>query len=244
MRITTLLFIAIGFFVYLTSCSTNDASVPALTSIKFTNAYPGHTYDIYSNDTKLVSDLTYDSTTNYAYGEPKIYSLKITESGSSTDLISGIQQLQSGIKYSMFLTPVVADTGNALISNSVASVILNDNTTIPNRDTCKIRIIDLAPFTPILNFVFSQDGRTARTDSLWRSLNRYFNDQETYSSRTAFFQIPSGVWHVNYLRATDSTVYINRSTFNFQSTGVYTIYVKGIQGQTGSAAVSSSIVTQ
>ncbi|QES90429.1 DUF4397 domain-containing protein [Rhizosphaericola mali] len=245
MRITTLLFIALGLFIFLISCSKNDSSVPALTAMKFTNAYPGHTYDIYTNDNKLVSSLTYDSSTSYAYGEPKIYSIKINETGSSTDLVNGIQQLQSGVNYSMYLAPVVNIADSSLVSDAVSSVILNDNTTIPNIDTCKIRIIDLAPFTPIVNFVFSQDGRTARADTLWPSLNRYFNDQETYSSRTAFFQIPSGVWHVNYLKAIDSTVLISRSTLNFQSRGVYTIYLKGVaNGQGGIYTVSSTIISQ
>jgi hypothetical protein len=244
MRITTLLFIALGLFICLISCSKNDSSVPALTAMKFINAYPGQTYDIYSNNEKLVSGLTYDSSTNYAYGEPKIYSLKITAAGNDTTQVSGIQQLQSGINYSMFLSPVVNIADSSLVKGAVSTVILNDNTTAPNIDTCKIRIIDLSPFSPILNFVFTQDGRTARTDSLWKSLNRYFNDQETYSSRTAFFQIPSGVWHVNYLQAIDSTVLISRSTLNFQSKGIYTIYIKGIYGESGTSAISSKIISQ
>lgn len=234
----------IGVFLFVTglvACSKNDNNQPGPTRMRWINATPNMSFDIYSNSEKIASSIAFDSVTDYAAGLPSLYSLEIRKAGSESSILQGMQQLQSGNYYSMFILP---DTSNRQLSTTSATVsIVTENTVTPPQDSLKLRFFNFAPYTPPINVVMTIDGRTRPADTLRPFLQRIYNDQATSSSYTVYKQFLAINWKIHLYNSVDSS-FIDSFRFPnlLPNRGVYTLYLKAVPGKPTSDTIGHELI--
>ncbi|MFT4203508.1 MAG: DUF4397 domain-containing protein [Chitinophagaceae bacterium] len=232
--------VLISLVAVMVACSKNDSSQPGPTHMRWINVTPGMAFDVYSDEEQIASDIAFDSVTSYAYGLPSFYYLQILKTGTSDTIVSGRQQMQSGLYYSMFVIPDTTSDGE--ISDTDASVaIVTENTDLPSIDTFKYRFFNFAPFTSPISVVMTIDGRTGTSDTLRPFSRRIFNDQASYSTYSKYSQTIAANWKIHFYNSTDTTL-IDSFHYLFSSRGVYTIYLKAIEGVTTKNKFKDTII--
>lgn len=136
--------------------------------VRFINATPdAPSVDIYFDDKKLFSDLSFGNVTNYFSLVPKTYSVKLYETGTNRKPI---------ITETFEIKPNSGSTVNITFENNeIAFFSMDDSNKNINPLLSYVRFINLAPTAPLLSLRLpDEDGRVLFNEASYLETNEYY----------------------------------------------------------------------
>ena len=206
-------FVAIvAISVALSACSKrNDQPSIIAAGVSFINASPTvKEFDIYIGRDQLMADaFKYGTKSVYVALYPGTSTLRITERGKSTLLLTKDQTYQSGKRYSTFLI----DTG---ANRSFLTVV--DKLDSPATDTkAKVRFLNLSPDAPALSLAVT--GATAPLFT-----NKLFKESTSFTDVEPGDNVSFDLKEADVVKATLAAGKLEKGKY-------YTIYAKGYKGK-------------
>lgn len=121
--------------------------------------------DIYFDDKKVFSDLSFGNVTNYIAIAPKTYSIKLYKSGTRENPL---------ITETLQVLPNSMSTINVTFENNeIAFFTLDDSNTNSNPLLSYVRFINLAPTAPLLSLRLP-DGKVLFNETSYLETNNYY----------------------------------------------------------------------
>lgn len=194
------------------------------------NAAPGFgPADVYIDGDKFnASPLAYPSNTTYGDVTESTRLIQVTLSSNPTPLFNGNLNVIENINQSLFIynTP-----------DSIQGFAVSDNFGIPASGTALIRLFQLSPGAPLLDFGILNGSTFTPLYS-----SRAFETNLTAITNSSFNSLAGGTYTFN-VRVNGSSVSLYTSNpIVIQPGAVYTFYIKGISGN-GTTPLGLEVIT-
>jgi hypothetical protein len=148
--------------------------------------------------------LTYPNNTGYLTVSPGTRNVKVNAAGTSTTVINGNLDLESGRSYSVFAINTLSN---------IEPLILEDDLTSPASGRAHVRFLHLSPDAPAVDIAV-QNGPTLFS-------NRAFK------SATAFTPVDAGTYTLEVRLAGTSTTVLTVPNVMLESGAIYTVFAQG-----------------
>lgn len=212
--------------LFIMSCAKEDSSSNNGTSnIMLINASPNAPdIDAYADAAKINSvSLSYPSSTNY---------LSVA-SGNKSFIVK-----QGGTNTSLFTTPTFPFVNNKSYSvflvdsaSKASAIILQDNLATPVSDTAHFRILQLSPNTANVDFILRSGS-----DSI-PITNKAFKEV------TNLYAVKAKTYNIKVKLAGTETVIATATGVVLSSRKIYTLFLKGFSGGTGTTTLGIQSIT-
>jgi hypothetical protein len=176
--------------------------------------------DVYVDDKKTLSSLTYKRVTSYMSIPAGRHSIKVyptSAKGAGTPVMTQDVELNAGWDYT------VAATGKL---SSIALRVYSDNLNLPGVGKANVRVYHLSPNAPAVNLAVKEGNVLARNIS--------------FPNATDYLQVDAKSYNLDVQTATDSKVVLS-TTANLASNSVNSVFAFGLVGETPALSVSSVV---
>lgn len=220
--------VAILFAGMLSSCKKDDPN-SGNSRLMFVHASPdAPAVDVLIDNNKINSTaLAYPNNTSYATVSAGTRNLKINAAGTSTTAVEGNITIEKDNAYSVYAI-------NRL--TSIAAIATADNLAAPASGKAHIRFLHLSPGTPNVT-VGTLSGSTFT--ALYT--NRSFETQLTANAYSGFTPIDAGTYNFEVRVAGTTSAILTVPGVALQAGKIYTIFARGILGNT-STPIGASII--
>ncbi len=191
-------------------------------------APPNLLLNLYVNGTNFIPNIPYTGYSGYSSVAPGPYFFQLYYADSNFFLLNTDVTLQSGYNYSFFSFDSI---------NTIQSVLVQDNLTIPTGDSAKIRFMQFSPIgtgdsIPDSTVQFAIHDSTA----ILLSGNRSFNDVSYNPALDNFMSIPAGphTFQVALDSALTNIIYTSQDTL--LAGKIYTLVLTGLTSEAGTIA--------
>ncbi|TXK21141.1 DUF4397 domain-containing protein [Pontibacter qinzhouensis] len=189
----------------LTSCDDDDELQPDA-NVMVVHASPdAPAVDLLIDDTKVnTTALTYPNNTGYLNVNPGTRNVKVNAAGTSTTVINGNLDLESGRSYSVFAINTLAN---------IEPLILEDDLTSPASGRAHVRFLHLSPDAPAVDIAV-QNGPVI------------FGNR-AFKSATAFTPVDAGTYTLEVRLAGSSTVVLTVPNVVLENGAILTVFAQG-----------------
>jgi hypothetical protein len=210
----------------ITSCNLdNNNTTPPVSSFGLVNVSPNAgSIDAFLNGNPIVYNLPYGVDTGYFRVQSGSYTLTIDSAGSPTQLYNDGISFAPATNYSVFVIDSASNLHTAVVVDSV---------TAPSADSVRFRFLNFSPNTPPVDVALS--GTIV-------SANRAYNDVASNGGLAKFGFVAPGTYTLELRIAGTSTVLLSVPDVVLQGGKIYTLYAKGLVGDTGSGALGLGTV--
>jgi hypothetical protein len=217
MKKTGFLLSVLSAFRILCGCNAKD-TIPPEALYYLVNATPdSQGWSFLLDGASVKNDLAYGADTGYFQTTPGIHDLKFLDAATAATLVNVNTSMTAGQMYSIFTIG---------LTNGMQPVAIRDNFAVSPVDTAEIRLFNFYVNSPSLIAQF-----TGGTDTL-TYFSRTFDDQSSDTTKTLFKRVIMGNYTLHLMLAVDSSLVDSIPNLNFGSGKVYTVYLKGIYGDT------------
>lgn len=209
------------------SCTKTETEASA--SIMFINASPNsNNIDASVGGSVVASNIGYPNNSGYKTVATGTQNIKVTQTGSSTEVLNGSLNLESGAYYSFY----VVDS-----SHERKGTVVRDDLSAPSAGKAKIRVLHLAPDAPALNISITGSGTSAINMN-----NRSFNDVSSNASVATFTEVDAAGLNITVRNASTSATIISFPVPALTAGKIYTFIIKGFPLGTGSQALGLQLI--
>jgi hypothetical protein len=205
-----------------TSCNLdNNNTTPPVSSFGLVNASPtASNIDVFLNGNPVVYNLPYGVDTGYFSAQSGTYTLTIDSAGSTTQWYNEGVSFAPATNYSVF---VIDSTSN------LHTAVVVDSVTAPSADSVQFRFLNFSPNIPPVDVALS--GTVL-------SSGRAYNDVAANAGLAKFSLLAPGTYTLELRIAGTSTILLSVPNVVLQGGKIYTLYAKGLIGDTGTGALS------
>lgn len=197
-----------------------DDVVQSTSSVKTVHASPNAPgVDLLVDNVKVnASALSYPQNTGYLTVNAGTRNIKVNATGTTTTVINADLPFAQDKKYSVFAYDVVS---------SIKAFVVEDNLTTPASGKAHIRFFHLSPGAPAVTVGVLSGGPFTPVFS-----NRAFETATTATTNAAFAPVDAGTYNfdVRVAGTTNSVLTVNNVAL--QAGKIYTVFAKGIVGNT------------
>lgn len=215
-------FLAMAISGTLASCNKDDdpAPTPDQGKVLVTHASPdAPSVDLLVDNTKVnASALAYPNNTGYLNVNVGTRNVKVNAAGTSTTVINADLPIAKDKNYSVFATNNVASLG---------AIVVEDNLVTPATGKAHIRFFHLSPGAPAVTVGVLSGATFTPVFS-----NRTFETQSTATANSAFNPVDAGTYTFDVRVAGTATSVLNLPGIVLQSGKIYTVFARGIVGNT------------
>lgn len=220
-------FIVVTFVIVilLAACSDDDnttAPTPtAKANVMVVHASPDAPgVDLLVDNKVTVTDLTFPNNTGYLEVNAGTRNVKVNVTGTSTTVIEANLNLVENKSYSVFAVNQV---------RSIEPLVFEDNLSSPASGKAHVRFIHLSPNAPAVNITLT-DGKIV------------FGNV-SFKGSVDFTPLDSGTYNLQVRDAeTNSNVVLELPNITLQAGKIYTVFAKGLLGETGNRALGAQII--
>jgi len=219
------LMLVLGITVF-TGCSDDDevmtpAPTPSTSKVLVTHASPDAPgVDVLVDNAIAVTNLTFpNSTPSYATLNSGTRNIKVNVTGTSTTALQANLPLVADKNYSVFAVNNVA---------SIEAVVLEDNLTSPASGKAHVRFLHLSPNAPAVDITLT-DGTVVFGDYIFKEAS-------------AFTPLNAATYNLQVRLAGTSTVVLDLPNIALTAGKIYTVFAKGLVGETGTQALGAQII--
>ncbi len=210
----------------ISSCSKNDNSTapgptPSYAEVMVVHASPdGPAVDLYIDDQLVVNRLAYPGNTGYLQVLPGVKNVAAKIAGTSTTLLAGPVPIQANTYYSVFAADSIAD---------VLPILVYDTLTAPPSGMANIRFIHLCPNGPAVDVAVSSGATLFSAQS--------------FTQHTSFVPVQAGTYDFDVRESATGSILFTWSQVSLQAGKIYTMFLRGFNGATGSQALGMELIT-
>lgn len=203
----------------LVSCDKDDPQ-PEQSRVLVTHASPNAPgVDLLVDNQKVNSSpLTFPNSTSYLTVNAGTRNVKVNVAGTSTTALEANLPLEKDKNYSVFAYDLVA---------SIKAIAVEDNLAAPAAGKAHIRFFHLSPGAPAVTV-----GVLSGTTFTPVFSNRAFETQATASANAAFTPVDAGTYTFDVRVAGTTTSVLTLTGINLQAGKIYTVFARGIVGNT------------
>lgn len=211
------LLFAISFVVAACNKNEDDAPQPEA-DVKVVHASPDAPgVDLLVDNAKVNSSaLSFPQNTGYLSLKSGTRNIKVNASGTSTTVINADVPFGQGKKYSVYAYDVL---------NSIKAFVVEDNLATPASGKAHIRFFHLSPGAPAVNV-----GVLSGATFTGVFTNRSFETQATATANAVFTPVDAGTYNFDVRVAGTTTSVLTLNNINLQAGKIYTVFAKGIVG--------------
>ncbi len=190
----------------LTSCNDDDDELQPGANVMVVHASPdAPSVDLLIDDKKVnTSALSYPNNTGYLSVSSGTRNVKVNAAGTSTTVINGNLDLESGRSYSVFAINTLSN---------IEPLILEDDLASPANGRAHVRFLHLSPDAPAVDIAV-QNGPTLFS-------NRAFK------SATAFTPVDAGTYTLEVRLAGTNTTVLTVPNVMLENGAIYTVFAQG-----------------
>jgi hypothetical protein len=210
----------------ITGCSKDESNpvVPAPTSsnanVKVIHASPDAPgVDLFVDGTVAKSNLMFPENTGYLTVAAGSRNVKVNVTGTSTSVINATLPLSENTSYSVFAIDVVS---------KLTTLVIVDNLTAPAAGNAHVRFIHLSPNAPAVDIAVTGGA------VVW--------SKKSFKEYSDFTPLPAGTYNLEVRIAGTTTVVLPLPGITLESGKIYTVFAKGLVGETGSKALGAQII--
>lgn len=217
--ILTSTFFALAISATLASCDKDDPA-PETGRVLVTHASPNAPgVDLLVDNAKVNSaPLTFTNNTGYLSVNAGTRNVKVNVAGTSTTVINADLPIAKDKNYSVFATNLVA---------SIGAIAVEDDLATPASGKAHIRFFHLSPGAPAVTVGVLNGSTFTPVFS-----NRAFETQTTATANAAFSPVDAGTYTFDVRVAGTTTSVLTLSGIALQAGKIYTVYARGIVGNT------------
>ena len=220
--------LSIAFFTLpLLSCDKDDEDDNmAQAKVMVVHASPNApAVDVRVNDQTALTNVAYPSNSTYLAVNAGSANLKVSPTGTTTNVIDATVTLNGNTNYSVFAIDSVA---------KIKAAIVQDNLATPAAGKAHVRFFHFSPNAP------SVDIAVAAGPVLFP--NRIFNDQSSNASVANFTPVDAGTYTLEVRPAGTATAVLTIPNVQLVAGKIYTVFAKGFLGGTGTQALGAQII--
>ncbi|MEJ7609721.1 MAG: DUF4397 domain-containing protein [Ferruginibacter sp.] len=237
-KLTNCLLLIITVIVTAVSCGKENPAPPKYSSVLYVNASPAiitaPTHSVLIDDSLLTGNLVlgYISTTGYLGLLPGTHTFKVTHNLApfNTLATNGPSEFAQNKAYT------VVGYDSLTTSNSIRTMKLNDDLTVPDVNSAKMRFWQLAPNFPstTANTIDVTFLRTSVTpnDSVTLAAKSFPGASPIIANYETFTTIPSGTYTVKFKQPASQTG-ITSTPLTVNRRKIYSLYLTGTAGGRG-----------
>jgi hypothetical protein len=216
-----------GLSLFVVSCSEDEDDMPMQQAkVMVVHASPNApAVDIRVNNTIAASNLSFPNNTPYANVNAGNTNIKVSPTGTTTNVIDANVDLAANTNYSVFAVNTV---------NNISASVVTDNLTTPAAGKAHVRFFHLAPDAPAVD-IGVRGGATVFS-------NRAFNDQSTNAAVTNFTALDAGTYNLDVRLAGQSTAVLPLPPVTLEAGKIYTVFAKGLVAGTGMQALGAQVI--
>ncbi len=209
------------------SISGSGGTNPPVSQFAYLQASPNApNLDIYLNGSAVAYNFPYTSDTGYFLAQPGIYNLQAVPTGTSTAILNTNISFSPGLGYSIFTIDSLS---------KIKAAVVVDSFTAPSSDSARIR------FFHFCTNQGSVDLGVTGVVTPWYS-SRTFNDQATNATLDQFIEVPAATYNLEARITGVGTVVTTAPGTVLQGGKVYTLFLKGFAGGTGTQALGIGVM--
>lgn len=199
-------------------------------SVLVTHASPNAPgVDLLVDNSKVNSSpLTFPNNTGYLKVNAGTRNIKVNAAGTSTTVINADIPFTKDKNYSVFAYNQLA---------SIGAILVEDNLSVPASGKAHIRFFHLSPGAPAVTV-----GVLNGTTFTPVFSNRAFETQATAAANQAFTPVDAGTYTFDVRVAGTSTSVLNLPGITLQAGKIYTVFARGIVGNTTTPLGASIIL--
>lgn len=176
--------------------------------------------DLLVDNTVAGTNLTFPNNTGYLEVNAGTRNVKVNVTGTSTTVIQANLNLVENKSYSVFAVNQVS---------AIEPLVFEDNLSNPASGKAHVRFIHLSPNAPAVNITLT-DGTIV------------FGNV-SFKGSVDFTPLDSGTYNLQVRdAATNSTVVLDLPNITLQAEKIYTVFAKGLLGETGNQALGAQII--
>lgn len=176
--------------------------------------------DLLVDNTVAGTNLTFPNNTGYLEVNAGTRNVKVNVTGTSTTVIQANLNLVENKSYSVFAVNQVS---------AIEPLVFEDNLSNPASGKAHVRFIHLSPNAPAVNITLTDGTIVFENVSFKGSVNFTPLDAATYN-----LQVRDA--------ATNQTVVLELPNITLQAGKIYTVFAKGLLGETGNQALGAQII--
>lgn len=213
---------------FLVSCKKDDEK--AVAKVLVTHASPDAPgVDLLVDNKKVNSAaLTFPNSTSYLTLDAGTRNIKVNAAGTTTSVINANLDFVKDKNYSLFAYNLVS---------SIGAIRVEDNLAAPASGKAHIRFFHLSPGAPAVTV-----GVLSGTNFTPVFTNRAFETQATATANQAFTPVDAGTYTFDVRLPGTSTSVLTVPGVSLQAGKIYTVYARGIVGNT-TTPLSASVIT-
>ncbi len=219
--LTKNLLLALAISGTLASCDKDDPAPPPVQGkILVTHASPNAPgVDLLVDNTKVNSAaLLFPNNTGYLSVNVGTRNVKVNATGTSTTVINADLTISKDKNYSVFATNNLA---------SIGAIVVEDNLATPATGKAHIRFFHLSPGAPSVTVGVLSGATFTPVFS-----NRTFETQSTATANSAFTPVDAGTYTFDVRVAGTTNSVLNLPGIALQSGKIYTVFARGVVGNT------------
>ena len=175
--------------------------------------------DLLVDDAMAGTNLTFPNNTGYLKVEAGTHNVKVNVTGTDQTVIEADLELTRRNYYSVFATDVVAD---------LTPLVLEDNLSAPAEGKAHVRFIHLSPNAPAVDITLT-DGTIV------------FGDVE-FQEVIDFTPLDAATYDLQVRVQGTDTVVLELPGIELMNGSIYTVFAKGLVGETGDKALGAEII--
>jgi hypothetical protein len=213
-----------------TACEDDDVMEPPATAkVLVVHASPDAPgVDLYVDDAKVnTAALTYPSNTGYLTVNAGSRNIKVNPAGTNTPVINANVDFMADRAYSIFAYDSVS---------KIKGIVLMDDLAAPAAGKAHIRFLHLSPNAPAVTIGVTNGGTFTPVFS-----NRSFETAATATANQAFTPVDAATYTFE-VRLGDGTPVLTVPNVALQAGKIYTVFARGIVGNTTSPLGAEVIV--
>lgn len=206
------------------SCNKEDSTANPKTFAKVlvTHASPNApAVDLLIDNNKVnTTGLGFPNNTGYLNVESGKRNIKVTASGTLTNVITADLDLMGERSYSIFAVDSLS---------KISALVLEDNLAAPAAGKAHVRFIHLSPDAPAVDIAVASSGAVV------------FGNK-SFKEFTPFTPLDAGTYNLDVREAGTSTVALVLPAITLEAGKIYTVFAKGFLGGTGVQALGAEII--
>lgn len=213
-----ILFVATSLVV---ACNKDeDAAVQPVSQVKTVHASPNAPgVDLYVDNIKVNNAaLVFPQNTGYLEINAGTRNIKVNATGTSTTVINADVPFDQNKNYSVFAYDLVT---------SIKAIVVEDNLTAPQSGKAHLRFFHLSPGAPAVTVGVLSGSTFSGVFS-----DRSFETQATATANQAFVPVDAGTYNFDVRVAGTTTSVLTLNNISLQAGKIYTVFAKGIAGNT------------
>lgn len=209
-----------------TACENDDDTVVANSKVMVVHASPNApNVDVRINNSLALTNVAYPQNSNYTELSSGSTNIKVSPTGTTTNVIDATVNLEANKNYSVFAVDSVS---------KIKAAVVGDDLTTPASGKAHIRFFHFSANAPAVDI--------ALTGGAVLFPNRSFNDQATNPAVTGFTSLNAGTYNLEVRVAGTNTVVLPLPNVTLTAGKIYTVFAKGFLGGVGAQALGAQVI--